>query len=98
MKGLVAAVMKEAAGKAGKQRAFLAQIRELTGETYQETTVSSWTRGRNVPGADILLAAAKANGISLDRLLYGESFEERIARAEERLERLEGPQARGDRA
>jgi transcriptional regulator with XRE-family HTH domain len=85
MRPLVARVMREAAGAAGKQRALLNQIEPLVGRTFKDNSVSAWVRGRNMPNADVLLAAAKANRISLDELLYGESLEARQDRLEKEL-------------
>jgi transcriptional regulator with XRE-family HTH domain len=85
MRALVMEVMGQASRKAGKQRALLNQIEPLIGNSFETNSVSAWVRGRNMPGADVLLAAAKANGISLDELLFGESLLSRQDRLEKEL-------------
>ena len=85
MRDLVARVIGEAKAKAGKAGALLALIHPLLNETYSERSVSSWIKGHNMPNADVLLAAAKVSGISLDELLYGESLKSRQDRLEREL-------------
>jgi transcriptional regulator with XRE-family HTH domain len=81
-------VMREAWRKAGKQTALAVQIAPLIGYKPAENTISGWVTGRNMPNADVLLAAAKLSGISLDELLFGESLEARQDRLEKELEDL----------
>jgi transcriptional regulator with XRE-family HTH domain len=49
----------------------------------KQNSASAWVTGRVVPPADVLLAAAKVAGVSIDDLLFGESLKAR----QDRLER-----------
>jgi len=85
MRDLVARVIGEAKAKAGKADALLALIHPLLNETYSTRSVSSWIKGPNMPNADVLLAAAKVSGISIDELLFGESLRARQDRMDKEL-------------
>lgn len=70
----------------GGHAALLAAIRPyLKKQDYQQNASSAWLRGRAVPPADVLLAAALVANVSLDELLYGESLLARQDRLEKEL-------------
>lgn len=70
---IVQAVIDEARRHAGTGPLLAARLEELGvgGETgrYSESAISNWTKGRTMPPADALLAAAKFAGISIDQKL-----------------------------
>jgi transcriptional regulator with XRE-family HTH domain len=86
MRRLVTRVMGEAKRHSGKTAAFLLEIRPLISkQDYVENAVSAWLTGRTMPPAEVLLAAAKVSGVSLDELLFGESLLSRQDRLEKEL-------------
>ncbi len=82
MEAVVVRLMVDAKGRSGKARAFLNQIEPLVGRAYSDRSVSAWLRGSAMPPADVLLAAAKVTGISVDGYLFGESLSARQDRLE----------------
>ena len=40
---------------------------------YSESAISNWIKGRTMPPADVLLAAAKLAGISVDEKITGQT-------------------------
>jgi hypothetical protein len=106
---VVGQLLEDARRRAGKGPALATRLEQLgvvgRGARYSESSISNWIRGRAMPPADVVLAAAKAVGISLDeRVGIGHEptdgerqlaeMRELLARQEERAaafeERLEG--------
>lgn len=69
MAELAVQAMQEAKARAGKASVLVARMEPLVGRRYDEDSVSAWIRGRTVPPADALLAAAKVTGLSVDDFL-----------------------------
>jgi hypothetical protein len=96
---IVSGVLVEARRRAGKGPALALRLAQQgvvgeRGEKYSESSVSNWIRQRARPPADVVLAAAKAVGISLDeRLGIGREpteVDRQLAEMARRLGELEG--------
>lgn len=95
MRELVRTILLEAQQHAGSHKQLVAQITPLIGRHYEQNSVSAWLKGRNMPPADVLLAAVKvtenaAKPISLDDLLFGESLQEQMTLLKEEVRGLTG--------
>jgi hypothetical protein len=93
MAELAVQAMQEAKERAGKAAVLVARMEPLVNRRYDEDSVSAWIRGRTVPPADALLAAAKVTGISIDEFLgregdRPESLSARIGHQAEAIEDL----------
>lgn len=72
---LVRDVLDEARRIVGSGPAFAERLRSqgvgpATG-LYSQSAVSNWINGRTMPPADVLIAAARIAGISLDERIHG---------------------------
>jgi transcriptional regulator with XRE-family HTH domain len=69
----VSQILEDARRRAGKGPALASRLEQAgvmgRGARYSESSISNWIRGRAMPPADVVLAAAKALGISLDERL-----------------------------
>jgi len=89
MQNVVKEVMGRAYRHTGGHAALLLAIRPLIRkQDHKENSASAWIKGRTVPPADVLLAAAKVAEISLDELLFGETLKGRQDRLERELKEL----------
>jgi transcriptional regulator with XRE-family HTH domain len=90
MKDVVARLMDEARRRAGGADQLIELVTpHVQKKDYKKQAVSSWQRGTAMPPAEVLLAACKVTGISIDATLYGEgSMLERLDRLERRLAEL----------
>ena len=95
MAELAVQAIQEAKQRVGKASVLVVRMEPLVGRRYDEDSVSAWTRGRTVPPADALLAAAKVTGISIDEYLRldGESgggLSDRLGQQADAIEDLRG--------
>jgi hypothetical protein len=93
MAKLAVEAMQEAKERAGKASVLVVRMEPLVGRRYDEDSVSAWIRGRTVPPADALLAAAKVTGISIDEYLQAdghaaEGLADRLGHQAETIEDL----------
>jgi transcriptional regulator with XRE-family HTH domain len=72
MAELAVQAMREAKSRAAKASVLVVRMEPLVGRRYDEDSVSAWIRGRTVPPADALLAAAKVTGVSIDEYLQAD--------------------------
>jgi transcriptional regulator with XRE-family HTH domain len=72
------------------QGAFATALGKHLGRSITQSQVSDWERGRNEPGASILLAVAEMANVTVDELRVGSggALAARLDRIEETLERL----------
>lgn len=72
---VVRTVLEDARRAAGSGAALGAGLEDEgvapDGGRYSESAISNWIKGRTMPPADVLLAAAKLAGISLDERITG---------------------------
>jgi transcriptional regulator with XRE-family HTH domain len=99
MAELAVQAMQEAKARAGKASVLVARMEPLVGRRYDEDSVSAWIRGRTVPPADALLAAARVTGLSVDEFLRqdGEGQQSLSERLVEQGELIDDLQARVER-
>jgi transcriptional regulator with XRE-family HTH domain len=76
---VVQTVLEDARRSAGSGAALGAGLEDegvgTEGGRYSESAISNWIKGRTMPPADVLLAAAKLAGISLDERITGKPAE-----------------------
>ena len=93
---LVQQIVEEARRKAGSGPALALELERAgvgpENGRYSESGISNWTKGRTMPPADVLLAAAVIGGVSLDARLAHTAVEAESGRpdAAEAIEQLRG--------
>lgn len=87
--GIAAAVRRARQTVALRQNEFAHRLGELRGEKpHQPATIGSWERGDSIPDALDLLNAARLAGVPVSLLIGGDSFGERFARLERKVESM----------
>lgn len=71
------------------QTEFARRLGEMRGEKpHQPATIGSWERGESIPDALDLLNAARMADVPLTWLFGGDTFGERLARVERKVENI----------
>lgn len=71
------------------QSEFARRLGEMRGEKpHQPATIGSWERGESIPDSLDLLNAARLADVPLSWLFGGDSFGERLARLERKVENM----------
>jgi hypothetical protein len=88
-KEVMARAYRQFDGKGG-HAALLEAIRPyVRNKAYRETASTAWARGRVIPPADVLLAAALVANVKIDELLFGESIAETVEQLRGRQDVIE---------